>query len=163
MSFLQIVSGATDIPATRLLGQAPGGTNATGENDLHNYYDRLQAMQTVEMTPAMARLDECIIRSALGSRDPDIYYGWGRFWGMSEKEKADVFKTKADAARQLVETGTGQEIIPREAASDALVNTLVEDGSWSGLNAAIEEYGKLREQEPDDDEVRAAVGADQIT
>ncbi|MQX32627.1 DUF1073 domain-containing protein [Sinorhizobium meliloti] len=160
MSFLQIVSGAADIPATRLLGQSPAGMNATGESDLRNYYDRLQAMQTVEMTPAMARLDECLIRSALGSRDPDIYYEWAPLWGMSEKEKADVFKTKADAARQLVGSGTGQEIIPREAVSDALVNTFIEDGSLPGLDAAIEEYGKLSEQEPDEEEARAAVGAD---
>nr|WP_234894995.1 phage terminase large subunit [Sinorhizobium meliloti] len=156
MSFLQIVSGAADIPATRLLGQSPAGMNATGESDLRNYYDRLQAMQTVEMTPAMARLDECIIRSALGSRDPDIYCDWAPLWGMSEKEKADVFKTKADAARQLVGSGTGQEIITREAVSDALVNTFIEDGSLPGLDAAIEEYGKLSEQEPDESEERAA-------
>ncbi|RVK56920.1 DUF1073 domain-containing protein [Sinorhizobium meliloti] len=161
MSFLQIVSGAADIPATRLLGQSPAGMNATGESDLRNYYDRLQAMQTVEMTPAMARLDECIIRSALGSRDPDIYYEWAPLWGMSEKEKAEVFKTKADAARQLVGSGTGQEIIPRDAVSDALVNTFIEDGSLPGLDAAIEEYGKLAEQDPDDDEVAAAAAAQQ--
>ncbi|MQW72180.1 DUF1073 domain-containing protein [Sinorhizobium medicae] len=161
MSFLQIVSGAADIPATRLLGQSPAGMNATGESDLRNYYDRLQAMQTVEMTPAMARLDECIIRSALGSRDPDIYYVWAPLWGMSEKEKAEVFKTKADAARQLVGSGTGQEIIPRDAVSDALVNTFIEDGSLPGLDAAIEEYGKLAEQEPDDEETRAAAAAQQ--
>ncbi|MDX0249784.1 DUF1073 domain-containing protein [Sinorhizobium meliloti] len=161
MSFLQIVSGAADIPATRLLGQSPAGMNATGESDLRNYYDRLQAMQTVEMTPAMARLDECIIRSALGSRDPDIYYEWAPLWGMSEKEKADVFKTKADAARQLVGSGTGQEIIPRDAVSDALVNTFIEDGSLPGLDAAIEEYGRLSEQEPDEDEIAAATAAQQ--
>ncbi|ASP70352.1 hypothetical protein CDO28_01450 [Sinorhizobium meliloti] len=159
MSFLQIVSGAADIPATRLLGQSPAGMNATGESDLRNYYDRLQAMQTVEMTPAMARLDECIIRSALGSRDPDIYYEWAPLWGMSEKEKADVFKTKVDAARQLVGSGSGQEIIPREAVSDALVNTFIEDGSLPGLDAAIEEYGKLSEQEPDESEMRAAAAS----
>ncbi|WP_085028737.1 DUF1073 domain-containing protein [Ensifer aridi] len=159
MSFLQIVSGAADIPATRLLGQSPAGMNATGESDLRNYYDRLQAMQEVEMTPAMARLDECIIRSALGSRDPNIYYEWAPLWGMSEKEKADVFKTKADAARQLVGTTPGQEIIPRDAVSDALVNTLVEDGSLPGLDAAIEEYGKLSDQEESEEEVSAAVSS----
>lgn len=158
MSFMQLVSGAADIPATRLLGQSPAGMNATGESDLRNYYDRLQAMQSVEMTPAMGRLDECIIRSALGSRDPDIYYEWAPLWGMSEKEKADVFKTKADAARALAGTSTSPPLVPIDALSDALVNTFVEDGSLPGLDAAIEEHGTLREQEPDEDEQRAAVG-----
>lgn len=41
--FLQIVSGAADIPAIRLLSQSPAGMNATGESDLRNYYDRLSA------------------------------------------------------------------------------------------------------------------------
>ncbi|MDR7035263.1 anti-CBASS protein Acb1 family protein [Mesorhizobium sp. BE184] len=137
--FLQIVSGAADIPATRLLGQAPSGMNATGESDLRNYYDRLSAMQQVEMTPAMYRLDECLIRSALGSRPTDVYYEWAPLWGLSDKEKADIFKLKSDAARALAGSAAGT-LLPVEALSDALVNTFVEDGSLPGLEAAIEEY-----------------------
>jgi phage-related protein (TIGR01555 family) len=155
--FLQIVSGAADIPATRLLGQSPAGMNATGESDLRNYYDRLSAMQEVEMEPAMARLDECIIRSATGKRDVDIHYDWAPLWGMSEKEKADVFKTKSDAARALAGTGTSPALMPIDALSDALVNTFIEDGSLPGLEAAIEEYGKLSEQEEDEADVTAAI------
>ena len=155
--FLQIVSGAADMPATRLLGQAPAGMNATGESDLRNYYDRLQAMQSLEMTPAMYRMDEAIIRSALGSRPADVYYEWAALWGMSEKEKADVFKTKADAARAIAGSSIQQPLMPIDALSDALVNTFVEDGSLPGLEAAIEEYGKLAEQEPSVEEQAAAL------
>ena len=61
--FLEIVSGAADIPVTRLLGQSPGGLNSTGEGDLRNYYDRVQAMQQLEIGPAISILDECLIRS----------------------------------------------------------------------------------------------------
>lgn len=75
---------------------------------------------------------------------------------MSEEEKAGVFKTKADAARQLVGTTPGQEIIPRDAVSDTLVNPFIEDGSLPGLDAASEAYGKLSEQEPDERELTAA-------
>ncbi len=74
---------------------------------------------------------------------------------MSEKEKADIFKTKADAARALVGTNSGQEIITREALSDALVNTFTEDGSLPGLDGFIDEYGKLSEQEPDEADLLA--------
>jgi len=155
MAFMQIVSGAADIPVTRLLGQSPAGMNSTGTSDMKNYHDRIQSMQELEFSPAMRRLDECIERSA-GVIDPDVYYRWAPLEQMSEKERADIFKTTADAARQLVGTTPGQEIIPRDAVSDALVNRLVEDGVLPGLDAAIEEYGKLSEQEPDDDEVAAA-------
>ncbi|MBA9034943.1 anti-CBASS protein Acb1 family protein [Rhizobium leguminosarum] len=158
MAFLQIVSGAADIPVTRLLGQSPAGMNSTGTSDMKNYHDRIQSMQELEMQPAMMRLDECVERSA-DVVDPDVYYQWAPLEQMSEKERADIFKTTADAARQLVGTGTGQEIIPREAVSDALVNRLVEDGVLPGLDAAIEEYGKLSEQEPSDEELAAAAAA----
>jgi hypothetical protein len=114
-------------------------------------------MQELEMTPAMARLDECLIRSALGSRDKDIHYNWAPLWGMSEKEKADVFKTKADGARAIAGTGTSPPLMPIEALSDALVNELIEDGSMSGLEAAITEYGKLSEQEEDETDVKGAL------
>lgn len=160
MAFLQIVSGAADIPVTRLLGQSPAGMNATGTSDMKNYHDRIQSMQELELSPAMRRLDECIERSA-GVVDKDVYYRWAPLEQMSEKERADIFKTTADAARALVGTGTGQEIVPRDAVSDALVNRLVEDGVLPGLDAAIEEYGKLSEQEPSEEELAAAVAANQ--
>ncbi|MBX5190137.1 DUF1073 domain-containing protein [Rhizobium sp. NZLR3b] len=158
MAFMQIVSGAADIPVTRLLGQSPAGMNSTGTSDMKNYHDRIQSMQELEFSPAMRRLDECLERSA-DVRDPDVHYSWAPLEQMSEKERADIFKTTADAARQLVGTGTGQEIVPREAVSDALVNRLVEDGVLPGLDAAIEEYGKLSEQEPSEEELAAAAAA----
>ncbi|RVK60593.1 DUF1073 domain-containing protein [Sinorhizobium meliloti] len=158
MAFMQIVSGAADIPVTRLLGQSPAGMNATGTSDMKNYHDRIQSIQELEMQPAMVRLDECLERSA-DVRDPDVYYQWAPLEQMSEKERADIFKTTADAARQLVGTTPGQEIIPREAVSDALVNRLVEDGVLPGLDAAIETYGSLSEQEPSEKEALAAAAA----
>lgn len=155
--FMQIASGAADIPMTRLFGQSPAGMNATGESDLRNYYDRLSAMQELEMEPAMVRLDECIIRSALGSRDKAIHFTWAPLWGLSEKEQADIFKLKADGARALAGTGTSPPLMPIDALSDALVNTFIEDGSLPGLEAAIEEYGKLSEQEEDEVDIEASL------
>jgi hypothetical protein len=49
--FLAVLSAGSDIPATRFLGQAPGGLNATGESDLENYYGRLTSEQTFKLKP----------------------------------------------------------------------------------------------------------------
>ncbi len=159
MAFMQIVSGAADIPVTRLLGQSPAGMNSTGTSDMKNYHDRVQSIQELEITPAMARLDECLIRSAIGSRPAEIHYAWAPLEQMSEKERADIFKLTADAARQLVGTGIGQEIITREAVSKALTNRLVEDGVLPGLEDAIDEFGEIQEQEPSEEEMAAAAAA----
>lgn len=156
--FLTIAAGAADIPATRLLGQSPDGMNASGESDVRNYYDRISAEQELSLRPALERLDEVLIRSALGSRPPEVHYSFAPLWQLSDKEQADIFKTKADGARALVGTGgASPSIIPIEALSDALVNALVEDGSLPGLEAAIEEYGKLSEQPEETAEEEAAL------
>ena len=52
MTFVQILSAASDIPATRFLGQAPGGLNATGESDLENYYKLYQCAAEAEAKAA---------------------------------------------------------------------------------------------------------------
>ena len=154
--YLQIASGAADIPVTRLLGQSPSGLNSTGDGDIKNYYDNVSARQKTELQPQIARIDEVIIRSALGVRPRDIYFTWAPLYTMSEKEQAETFKMKADAARAIA-GGSGQmPIVPIEALSDAFVNMLVEDGSMPGLQAAIDEYGRLSEQSDDDGELAAA-------
>ena len=41
--FMIDVSGAADIPMTRLFGTSATGMNATGDNDVRNYYDMVSA------------------------------------------------------------------------------------------------------------------------
>ena len=156
--FDQHAAGAADIPMTRFMGMSPGGLSSTGESDLRNYYDRVSAGQTLEMGPAMMRLDEALIRSGTGARDPGIHYDWNPLWQLSETDKATIFKTKADAARTIAGTGgTSEPLMPIEALSDALVNELIEDGSLAGLEGAMEEYGKLSEQDDEGEDEAAAI------
>lgn len=136
--FLQIVSGAADIPATRLLGQSPAGLSATGESDTRNYYDRLQAMQELDVAPAMVVLDECLIRSALGERPVEIHYTWNSLWQPTAKERADIGKTVADTIKTLADT----KLFPAEALSVAGENTLTELGVMPGLESAMKKYAE---------------------
>lgn len=137
--FLQVVSGAADIPATRLLGQAPAGLNATGDSDLRNYYDRIQSEQELEVSPAMAVLDECLIRSALGARDPSIYYTWNSLWQTTSTERIANGLVVAQTLTALV----GTRLFNPEALSAAAANVLVENEVLPGLEAAIEEFGEF--------------------
>lgn len=144
--FLQAVSGAADIPATRLLGQAPSGLNATGDSDLRNYYDRIQAIQELEMCPAMQLLDECLLRSALGSRPAEIHYVWNPLWQPTATERSEINKRTADTIKVLVDT----KLWPEDALSKAATTLLVEQSVLPGLEAAIAEFGaELPEEEPD--------------
>jgi len=134
--FLLMVSGAADIPATRMLGQSPVGMNSTGESDLQNYYDRIAAEQN-DLGTSMERLDEVLIRSATGSRGSDIYYEWRPLWQTSPQEKATTDKAKADAFKIDVDCG----LIAPEVLKKARENQLIEDGVYPGFEEALEEYG----------------------
>lgn len=133
--YLQAVSGAVDIPTTRFLGQSPQGMNSTGDGDYRNYLDRISAGQTLDLQPALKNLDECLIRSATGGRDPAIYYEWAPLWHLSEKEQTDIAKTRADTAKIYRD----MDVIPGDAFAKAVVNRLVEDGTFPGLESALEE------------------------
>ena len=134
--FMQVVSGAADIPMTRLFGQSPGGLNASGESDLRNYYDRVQSLQELEITPAMSILDECLIRSALGSRPDGVHYVWASLWQTTEKERSESGKRAAETVKILADT----RLFPDDMLSMAAENMLIELSVMPGLEAARSEY-----------------------
>ena len=134
--YLMIVSGAADIPATRMLGQSPTGLSSTGESDTRNYYDRIGSMQRTEISPALKPLDEALIRSALGTRPPEVHYLWTSLWQLTEDQKADVAHKKAQALQIHANSG----LLPDEALSKGLQNQLVEDGVYPGLEAALADF-----------------------
>jgi uncharacterized protein len=135
MAYMQIAAGAADIPATRFLGMSPTGLNATGDSDTRNYYDRLKAEQHVILTPAINVLDEVLIRSALGDRPPEVWYEWNSLWQLSDVEKAAVSLQKAQAYKIDVDAAQ----IPTTALANARTNQLIEDGTYPGLEKALEE------------------------
>ncbi|HEL5053092.1 TPA: DUF1073 domain-containing protein [Stenotrophomonas maltophilia] len=155
MGFMQLTSGASDIPMTRLLGQSPGGLNASGESDLRNYYDRISSNQELVLQPALQVLDECLIRSALGQRPPEVFYNWRSLWQTTDTERATIGKTTAETIKTISET----RLLPDEVMSTVAVNMLTEAGVAPGLEAEMLEYSNATPQEStdeDDDEQRAA-------
>jgi len=116
--FIQKVSGASNIPVTKLLGISPAGHNATGESDMRNYYDNVQSIQENELRPVVDWMDS-IIASSLGVEP--FEYEFRPLQQMSESEQADVDLKNAqrdqiyldqdvinshDAMAQLSENGT---------------------------------------------------------
>jgi phage-related protein (TIGR01555 family) len=145
--YLNIASGAADIPATRLIGRSPAGENATGDSDMRNYYDRLQSDQKVRIQPVLSRLDEVLLRSVFGDRDEDIYYEWAPLWQMDAEQEAAVALAKAQAHKIDVDNG----LINPEVLRRARANQLIEDGFYPGIEAAIDEF----ELEPDEEDEAA--------
>lgn len=150
--FSQNVSGAADIPMTRLFGQSPGGMNSTGDSDLKNYYDNIQSLQENQLDGAMRVLNELIIRSALGTRPPEITYGWRSLWQTTETQRADILAKATESIKKLSDT----KMFPEETLTTAATNFLIELDVMPGLEAAVEEFGLVKDTAELDREALAA-------
>jgi hypothetical protein len=136
-TFLLILSGAADIPATRMLGQSPAGMSATGDSDTRNYYDKIASEQNTRLAPALRRLDDVIQASALGKIDPDIYYEWNPLWQMNEQEKADIDLKQAQTWKSDHDAG----LIDPEILVEARANQIIEAGTYPGFKQIVDDHG----------------------
>lgn len=142
--YLLIASGAADIPATRMLSQSPAGLSATGESDLRNHYDRVRVIQTTEMQPELKRLDDVLLRSALGSKNPDdLFYNWNPLWQMDDKEKTAISYQKA----QILQIDVNAGLLDRNVLKQARENQLIEDGVYPGFEQTLEELDGTAEED----------------
>jgi phage-related protein (TIGR01555 family) len=124
VTFLQVLSAASDIPATRFLGQAPGGLNATGESDLENYYGRLASDQRKYLQPGLQYVLTLLHGAPVRVEFPPL-------WSMSELEEADIRAKDAATISGLVTSGT--------LDPDAAVAELVARGVLTKAPAALPE------------------------
>lgn len=153
------VAAAVEIPYALLFGRN-GGIGTNGETDLATYYDSIATIQKNDIQAVCEPLDECIIRSALGSRPEEIYLEWLALWEMSDKERSDIAKSIADSAKTLADGG----IIPAEVLTRSTVNALTENGSFPGLEQDYTEWeaaGGWESEEPDDELANTDINAPQ--
>lgn len=152
-TLLTIMAGAADIPVTRLTGEQQTGLSGSDSGSLRNYYDHIKTVQELEYTPALAPLDEMVMRSALGDRPAEVWYRWNPLWQPSDKERAEVDKLEAEAVKIYADTG----LIPADALAEMTQNRLIESESWPGAETAYDaskmalELPEVGEGEEEDD------------
>lgn len=146
---LNILSGASDIPMFRLTGQNLTGLSASGDAEMRAYYDGVRSEQKLFLSNDLSRLDEMLIRSALGTRPPEVWYDWVSLYQMTEKERAEIDKIEAETAM----TYSSSNLIPPSALAKAVQSRMIESGRWSALEQALEEV-------PDEEEEDARLAAE---
>ena len=91
------VAGASHIPFTRLFGTSASGMNATGDGDDRVYNDYLRTLQNARLDPAMRKLDEVLVRSALGTFPEDYNFDWCPLTTPTPMDIANANKIQAEA------------------------------------------------------------------
>ena len=129
MSYIQILSAASDIPASRFIGQAPGGLNATGEGDLENYYNNIAAYQETHLDPKFEKLFDVLGPSVLGGDrwkevKKDFELEFESLWNLDGTEKAQVDETNVRILTALKDAGiVDSEYIVDEINSKKIFTT----------------------------------------
>lgn len=143
MAYLQVLSAASDIPATRFLGQAPGGLNATGDSDLENYYNMLDAFQHERITPQLMRLCDVIgyaeIPGWAAERDK-LEIEWPPLWNETAKEQAERASMTIDYVLKLVDASLmGDEQALEELNARGILSVKLEADELALLGSGEEE------------------------
>lgn len=87
---MKLVAGSSNIPMSRLFGENPQGLNASSEGDNKNYSEFIANRQAAQLDPAMRKLDEVLVRSALGNFPKEFNYSWNPIETPDEMKKANV-------------------------------------------------------------------------
>ena len=139
------VSGASDIPLTRFMGQTPSGLASTGEADLRNYYDAVRSVQQERvLRQSLSHLDEL-----MAGGEPD--YEWRPLWQPTLPEKLAAEKTKAEIVLADLSAGLIDEEVLRRARIAQLSQSDLYPGFAQIVKDVEEEFGSELEQEEEED------------
>lgn len=107
-TFMTWISGAADIPVTRLFGTSAKGLNATGEGDMTNYHNSLSSKRMCQLDPGLRMIDEVMVRSALGHFPDDYNYVWNPLQQPNLVEISQANKAQAEKDQIYLDTGVVQ-------------------------------------------------------
>jgi phage-related protein (TIGR01555 family) len=155
----QRIAAAFDMPLTILMGVSPAGMNATGESDMRQWYDSVQAHRQDVLGPPMDVLMQ-LVASEIGDASPTEWSSsWPSLWQMSPMEEATYRKTIAETDNLYIQN---QTLRPQEVAVTRFgggsysaeapqIDLDVRDPGGKTLDpaAAEEAYAQVRESAPD--------------
>lgn len=126
------VSAECGIPVAILFGRSAAGLNATGEADFEAYYDHIETIQRMKLTPALERITELVLAQD-GMQDiGDWFIQWKPLKSPTEKQQAELDKLRNEAL--AVQASTLDKLIASDMMSaEEGRASLIEHGNHYGL------------------------------
>jgi len=119
------LSGSSGIPVTRLYGRSPAGLNATGESDLRNYYDLIEAQQRNRLYNPLSYIIKLIL-AWKGIDEGKCTFSFNSLYQLTETEKSELAKT--DAETEQIKTNTYINQISNGLRD---ITEIAEENGWS--------------------------------
>ncbi len=128
--FATQLAAAADLPLPLLLGESPGGLNASGASgdQLRMHYDRCAALVRRKVVPSIRKITEIQLR-ARGIKPPSWTIKPRPLWQLTGKEKAEERKLQAEIDVSYIDRGvlTSEEVRSSRFGGDTYsVDTTIE-------------------------------------
>ena len=138
--FMIALSSVTRIPVSLLFGRSHAGLNATGDNDVRNFYDAVKQEQEHKLRPCMEKLIRYIMLSKdgpFGGREPDDWsIQFIPLWQNTEEQDAITRRAIAETDAIYIDRGV---LDPAEVAISRFGGN-----KWS-MNTEIDLESRKRE------------------
>lgn len=113
-----MLSAVTDIPQTILFGKSPSGMDATGDNDMENYYQLLARIQANDLKDNTEKVVQLVLlqlwrEGRLDGELPAYEVRFVPYKQMTEAEQATIDQQKA--ATEQVKAATAQAYVDMQA------------------------------------------------
>lgn len=159
----QLLSAATEIPVTLLMGRSPAGMNATGDSDIRLFYDAIASRQENDLRPKLERLLRLVMLTKdgpTGGREPEEWsFKFHPLWQLTDTELAEVRNKQAQTDQIYLSQGVlvSEEVRNSRFGGDAYSLETTKDPEYDKLESkmanATEEPGD--DAADDDGEVDA--------
>lgn len=136
---------ATDIPHTKLLGESPDGSNATGNSTTQQWYDHIQSEQNNYLRPKLKRLFYAIFGE-------DVSFEFNALWQLDEMEETKKRNMQAQTDSLYVQNGV---LDPNEVADSRFGGD--EYSTETQLDTEARKAGLITGMPPGTEEEEAAI------
>jgi phage-related protein (TIGR01555 family) len=153
--FSQQLSGALQIPLTRLFGQSPGGLNASGDNEMRNYYDHIKQRQEADLLNGVTIVYRLQAQSD-GIKLPDNFgLTFRSLWQLTESDKATIAKTNTET----IMMGSDAALVSPQVALQELRQQSRVTGIWSNITTDLIDAADEEPQPPQPEMFDPTTGA----
>lgn len=116
----------------KLLGNAPAGLNASGDSELATWHETVSGYQDGEMRMPLENIFKLIQLSEFGAINDDIYFEFRPLDEISEKERAEIAKSRVET----VAIAADSQLVSSEEAREALKG--IENAGFETLDGDYE-------------------------
>jgi phage-related protein (TIGR01555 family) len=122
------LSGALQIPITKLFGVSPAGFS-TGDSDIRNYYDMIKGRQEADLSVPVTTMYKLTAQSLGIKLSEDFALEWRPLWQMTETERAQFASTVVESVTKAEEAG----LISPQVAMKELKQASITSGIFTNI------------------------------